>query len=598
MWSPHLAPKPKDWGDHIDIVGSFPDPSLYLPSDSARKSSVSDSQAPKVSMDAAMEQFVPSKELVDFLTGGSPPIFVGFGSMVCADMSQLLRIVLRAAVLAGVRVLVQVGWTHMTSAEFKALAEEVRMGEGTVAVNGLVGSLIGYVSWGVGLCVGAGTSGAIVANSTAPSELNSVVAESGVPAAQWSAEDAFLIGEVPHSWLFPRVAAVTHHGGAGEIFFSLQCMRAPLTNYFFLGTTAAGLRAGRPTCIIPFFGDQHFWGEMVHRCKVGPAPLPAHAVTPEQLAAAFRTLLQPDIRSSAESLGKLMSEEDGVVGAVDAFYRQLPVANMLCEVSLLLDESRLAAIKCVTCGLKMSHEVHRCIHRRGSGREDHEYSAYNYVSRLTRKPEDVFEGLKQGVEGASAELFGAFTDMLSTYLRAIYAHPESKQTVVPLASTIGCIINRPVTGGRILYSKVSEGVRNSLGVARAMQPSTSKEPHHRLSLRLLVPGGGDEEDEDGKCCASSEADTSDDLGEDSDWVFCEGAEQETAAATCTNIIQSNNKETDIAGASSPVDTVSDVSECNHRNQRHEEIEKAYAKARHLMSALLNVHDFELQEETK
>ena len=61
--------------------------------------------------------------------------------------------------------------------------------------------------------------------------------------------EKFQLKAVPHDWLFPQVAAVVHHGGAG--------------------TTAAGLRAGRPTVICPFFGDQPFWGRRVHELGVG-----------------------------------------------------------------------------------------------------------------------------------------------------------------------------------------------------------------------------------------------------------------------------------------------------------------------------------------
>lgn len=61
---------------------------------------------------------------------------------------------------------------------------------------------------------------------------------------------------VPHSWIFPRVHAVVHHGGAG--------------------TTAAGLRASKPTIIKPFFGDQYFWGEQIE--KVPSASFRSHWV--------------------------------------------------------------------------------------------------------------------------------------------------------------------------------------------------------------------------------------------------------------------------------------------------------------------------------
>ena len=68
-----------------------------------------------------------------------------------------------------------------------------------------------------------------------------------------AADDVLVIDEVPHDLLFPRVTAVVHHGGSG--------------------TTAAGLRAGRPTLICPVLADQPFWGERVHALGVGPRPL-------------------------------------------------------------------------------------------------------------------------------------------------------------------------------------------------------------------------------------------------------------------------------------------------------------------------------------
>lgn len=52
-----------------------------------------------------------------------------------------------------------------------------------------------------------------------------------------------MLGNTPHDWLFPRVSAVVHHGGAG--------------------TVAIGLKNGKPTMVVPFFGDQPFWGAMV-----------------------------------------------------------------------------------------------------------------------------------------------------------------------------------------------------------------------------------------------------------------------------------------------------------------------------------------------
>ena len=67
-------------------------------------------------------------------------------------------------------------------------------------------------------------------------------------------EGVFMLGNVPHDWLFQHVSAVVHHGGAG--------------------TTAAGIATGKPTIVIPFFGDQPFWGAMVARAGAGPVPYP------------------------------------------------------------------------------------------------------------------------------------------------------------------------------------------------------------------------------------------------------------------------------------------------------------------------------------
>jgi UDP:flavonoid glycosyltransferase YjiC (YdhE family) len=75
------------------------------------------------------------------------------------------------------------------------------------------------------------------------------------------------VQSVPHDWLFPKIRAVVHHGGAG--------------------TTAAGLRAGRPTIIKPFFADQFFWGERVEEMGLGRC---IKSLTVEQLSAALRVV--------------------------------------------------------------------------------------------------------------------------------------------------------------------------------------------------------------------------------------------------------------------------------------------------------------------
>ena len=111
-------------------------------------------------------------------------------------------------------------------------------------------------------------------------------------------DSVLVIDAIPHSWLFPRVAAVVHHGGAG--------------------TTAAGLRAGVPSVIVPFFGDQPFWGQRVAQLGVGPAPIPRRELTVERLAGAIHeAVTDPAMRGRAASLGATIRAEDGIARAID-----------------------------------------------------------------------------------------------------------------------------------------------------------------------------------------------------------------------------------------------------------------------------------------
>ena len=110
--------------------------------------------------------------------------------------------------------------------------------------------------------------------------------------------DVLAIDEAPHAWLFPRMAAVIHHGGAG--------------------TTAAALRAGVPSLTVPFTADQPFWGRRAHCLGVGPPPIPAHALTAAALAAVLPLLADPTTRRRAAAVGTALRAEDGVGVAVRA----------------------------------------------------------------------------------------------------------------------------------------------------------------------------------------------------------------------------------------------------------------------------------------
>ncbi|HSG24959.1 MAG TPA: glycosyltransferase [Anaerolineales bacterium] len=111
-------------------------------------------------------------------------------------------------------------------------------------------------------------------------------------------DSVMMVDSIPHAWLFPRMAAVVHHGGAG--------------------TTAAGMRAGVPSLVVPFFGDQPFWGQRIAELGAGPSPIPRKKLTVDCLAQAIHQAVTDDrIRQNAAVLGARIQAEDGVAQAVE-----------------------------------------------------------------------------------------------------------------------------------------------------------------------------------------------------------------------------------------------------------------------------------------
>jgi len=106
------------------------------------------------------------------------------------------------------------------------------------------------------------------------------------------------LDSAPHGWLFPRMTAVIHHGGAG--------------------TTAAGLRAGVPSIIVPHMVDQPYWGQRVQALGVGPKPVPRHKLTAVNLAYAIQeAATNGTIQQNAAALGAKIRNEDGLGKAVN-----------------------------------------------------------------------------------------------------------------------------------------------------------------------------------------------------------------------------------------------------------------------------------------
>ena len=129
------------------------------------------------------------------------------------------------------------------------------------------------------------------------------------------------------------VLCVCHHGGAG--------------------TTAAGLRAGKPTVILPFFGDQFFWGSIVEKIGAGPSPIPGKDVTVEQLVEALKFAQETHVKKAAEDIQKSILSEDGCSAAMHSLHANLPIAQMRSD----LESTYAACYRLDQFNLQVSHPV-------------------------------------------------------------------------------------------------------------------------------------------------------------------------------------------------------------------------------------------------
>jgi UDP:flavonoid glycosyltransferase YjiC (YdhE family) len=157
------------------------------------------------------------------------------------------------------------------------------------------------------ICVGFGSMGC-----GKPSEVAGMVVEAlarsgqrGVLLTGWGGmhladlpDSIYRADVMPYSWLFPRMAAVVHHGGAG--------------------TTAECLRSGVPSINVPFFADQPFWAHRVYVLGVGPKHVPRRRLSAARLAGAINTAVgDAGMRERAAALGRRLRAENGVLRAVE-----------------------------------------------------------------------------------------------------------------------------------------------------------------------------------------------------------------------------------------------------------------------------------------
>eukprot|EP00644_Phytophthora_capsici_P005860 jgi/Phyca11/98352/e_gw1.2.268.1 len=344
MWSPALVPKPEDWGNLYDVIGT-----VTLSSEST-------------------SSYTPSIELEAFLGGDGGPIFVGFGSMVLVDPLATTKMIIEAAQQANVRVLIQSSWSDMAG-------------------------------------------------------------DLGIPS------NVFFIGNCPHDWLMPRVCAVVHHGGAG--------------------TTAAGLLAAKPTFIVPFFGDQPFWGHAVVKAGVGVKPCPIAQLTTKKLREAFVELMDPGLRTRALELCDTMRREDGTDEAVRSFYRHLPTQKMLCD----LDHERIATRWSVCDRIKLCDRCAFIVSDRpeNAGKKMVGYHSVDYTAR---GPESALAGASSGSGALFHELAGAYTGLIREPVNG-FAKNGMIGGAIGAAKGAVCFLVRPPLGLVKLTDRIVTGHINA-----------------------------------------------------------------------------------------------------------------------------------------
>ena len=202
-------------------------------------------------------------------------------------------------------------------------------------------------------------------------------------------ENVMMIGPAPHDWLFPHCSCVVHHGGAG--------------------TTAAGVRAGRATVVVPFFGDQFFWGRTVAHMGIGGAPVPYTELTAEKLAASIQQALTPEVQAKASQAGANIRAEDGVANAVRQFHAHLPWPRMSCRI----DDSHLATLHCYECNFRLCTTCSSIIHSNPDF-SDHQLIRHTYCdwSKGISSIGNVANGLVDGTSSFTAGLFHGIKDTI------------------------------------------------------------------------------------------------------------------------------------------------------------------------------------------
>lgn len=222
--------------------------------------------------------------------------------------------------------------------------------------------------------------------------------ELGIP------EGVFMLGNVPHDWLFKRVSVVVHHGGAG--------------------TTAAGITAGKPSVVVPFFGDQPFWGAMIARAGAGPYPIAYKDLSSDMLAKSIKQALEPATIEKAQQLADSIKFERGTEVGADSFHHQLDIDKMRCTLCptraavwrMKRTEIRLSALAATVLG---NEKLIRFT----------DLKLYRVQEHHTEdEPFDPITGATSALVGTLSSMAMGVADMPVAALKALNIHPDSKKS--------------------------------------------------------------------------------------------------------------------------------------------------------------------------
>ncbi|KAL1648560.1 hypothetical protein SLS61_006884 [Didymella pomorum] len=220
--------------------------------------------------------------------------------------------------------------------------------------------------------------------------------ELGIP------EGVFMLGNCPHDWLFKRVSAVVHHGGAG--------------------TTAAGIAAGRPTVVVPFFGDQPFWGAMVARAGAGPDPTPYKELTAEKLAESINKALEPQSLERAQELCNKIKQENGSQRGAQSFHQMLNYDDLRCAVV----PNRPAVWRVKRTQVKLSAKAATVLAQEGEIDFKELKLARAREYQTDEGPWDPISGAASALTGTATSMMMGVADMPIQTLKLLNIHPDAR----------------------------------------------------------------------------------------------------------------------------------------------------------------------------